>query len=291
MPPRPPAALILPAVVYIATVVGGALLLAVHLSLTDSIAGSLSGPFVGGENFRRALGDPLVRRALLNTLFISVTSQVIAVALGTVLATFFAREFRGKQVLLVLVLLPWAAPVALGAISWKWILDSLFSVLNWTLRAVPVIGPDAGPQWLGDQALAMTSVIGVNVWRSLPFAMVVVLAGLSAISAEIDDAATVDGAVGWRRMLHVTIPLLSPVIAITLLFGVVLTANGMAVVYVLTEGGPLNSTQVASTWAFETGIVSGALGPGAAISLTLLPLLAVTSVMILRFTGKVDLGT
>jgi len=288
---RPSVALIIPAVVYMATVVGGALLLAVHLSVTDSTAGSLTGRFVGDENFRQALGDPLVRRAAVNTLLISTVSQMIAMAVGTVLATFFARDFRGKHVLLVLVLLPWAAPIAFGAITWRWVFDPLVSVLNWTLRAVPVIGPSNGPTWLGEEGLAMTSVIGVNAWRSLPFAMVVVLAGLSTMPADIEDAAAVDGAVGWRKMRYVTIPLLLPVIVVTLLFGVVATANGLTVVYVLTGGGPLNSTQVIPTVAFATGVVSGALGLGAAIALTLLPLLVVAGVLILRSAGRVELGT
>jgi multiple sugar transport system permease protein len=287
---RRAAGLLTPAAVYLVAVVGGSLLLAAYLSTSDAAAGSLSGHFVGLGNFGRAWRDPVVRSALRNTVIVAVISQSLAILLGLVLASFLATRFRGRAVLLFLILLPWAAPVALGTLGWKWIFDSLFSVLNWALRAVPFVGVHAGPQWLGDPTLALVSIIAVETWRSIPFATVLLLAGFASLPSEVDDAARIDGAGGWRKLVHITVPLLTPVIAVVWLIGVVFVASGITVVEVLTAGGPLNSTHLASSWAFQTGIVFGELGPGAAISLLLFPLLAGASVLVLRAARRVDAG-
>lgn len=279
-----------PAVVFVLVLVGGPLLLAAWLSVTDATAGSLTGRFVGGDNFVAAWRSPLFRRSLWDTLVFTVVSQAVVVVLAKVLATFLVKPMRGRWVLRALILLPWASPIALGAIGWKWILDSLYSVVNWSLRFAHLIGPHDAPQWLGDPRLAMASIIAVHSWRILPFATVVMLAGLSSIPPEIEDAAKVDGVVGWRRIRHITVPMMLPVIVVALLFGIVFTATDMAVVYVITGGGPFNSTHVVASWAFQTGILSSALGSGAAISLYLLPLLVVAAVLMLRVANRADLG-
>lgn len=282
--------LLAPTGVYLLVVVGGSLLLALYLSSTDAGAGSLSGEFVGAGNFARAWGDPVVRGAVRNTVLVAFVAQSLATVLGLVLAWLLRRPFRGRTALLFLILLPWAAPVALGTLGWKWILDSLFSVLNWALHAAHLLAADNNPQWLGRPSLAMMAIIAVETWRAVPFATVVLLAGLACLPSEVEDAARVDGAGRWGTLIHVTIPLLAPVIVITWLIGVIFSASGMAVVQVLTGGGPFNSTHLTSSLAFQTGIVSGELGPGAAVSLLALPLLAAASVLVLRVARHVDVG-
>jgi multiple sugar transport system permease protein len=226
-------ALIAPAVVFIALLVGAPLVLSVYLSFTDATAGALSGPFVGFDNFTNEWGDPNFRRALRNTIVFTLLSNVIVVLGASVLSHFLVRDFRGKWVLRFLVLLPWAAPVALSTIGWLWIFDSLFSVVNWVLIHLGLVDEFNPPQWLGDPDLGLAAITTVHAWRLLPFATVIMIAGLASIPTEVDDAAKVDGAVGLKKLWYVTLPLLLPIALIAVLFGIVFTATDMSVVYIL----------------------------------------------------------
>jgi multiple sugar transport system permease protein len=313
-------ALIAPAVIFIGLLVGVPLGLAVYLSLTNATSGSLGGSWVGLDNFVHAWDSSNFRTALENTIIFTLASQVIVVVGAAILAHALIRPFKGRWLLRFLILLPWAAPVALSTIGFLWIFDSQFSVVNWTLvhdvlpggghlyLYKPVnwllgvidhlpwvhtgkIDPFNPPQWLGQATLAKLSIIAVQAWRILPFATVIFLAGLSSIPAEIEDAARIDGATGLRKFWHVTLPMQLPIAIVALLFGIVFTATDMTVVYILTNGGPFNSTQVLTTWAYQTGIVSSSLGEGAAVSLYLLPVLAVVAILMLRFARKVEVGT
>jgi multiple sugar transport system permease protein len=280
--------LIAPAVLFILALVGGPLVLAIYLSLTDATAGSLTGEFVGLRNFTSEWSDPNFQTALKNTLFFTVAANAVIVVGAALLSHFLVREFRGRWILRALVLLPWAAPVALSTIGFLWIFDSLFSVVNWVLIHAHLVDKFNPPQWLGDRENAMAAIIAVHAWRLLPFATVIMIAGLASIPAEVDDAAKIDGARGLRKLWYVTLPLQLPIALIAVLFGIVFTATDMAVVYILTRGGPFNSTQMLPMWAFQTGINSGALGQGAAIALYLLPLLAIVSVLMLFFARRVE---
>jgi multiple sugar transport system permease protein len=282
--------MIAPAIIFIAVLVGGPLLLAIYVSFTDASAGALSGDFVGLDNFARALRSTIFRRAMWNTFLFTLTSQVLVLLLGQLVANFLVKDFRGKWVLRMLILLPWAAPIALGVIGWKWIFDSLYSVLNWSLQAMQILSPAQFPQWLGEPNLALISIIGVHTWRILPFSTVIILAGLASIPRDVEEAALVDGATSWQKRIYVTLPMLLPIMTIALLFGIVFTATDMAVVYILTRGGPFNTTHVVSSWAFQVGILSGSTSSGAAISLFLVPILVVVSVVMLRFARRIDVG-
>jgi multiple sugar transport system permease protein len=286
----PSGAFLAPAGLYLGVVIAPALLLAVYLSTTDTVAGSLTGRFVGLGNFSRALQDPTALRALRNTAIVAVSSQMLATGLAVALAIFLARPFRGRRLVLFLILTPWAAPVALGTLGWRWIFDSLYSVLNWALEAAHLLQAGHHPQWLGDPELAMLSIVVVETSRSIPFATVVMLAGLASLPRELDDAARIDGAEGWRKFRYVTLPLLAPTIAVSVLIGMIFAASGMAVVQVLTAGGPVNSTHVTSTWAFQTGIMSGETGAGAAIALLSVPALAAASLLALRLVRRIEPG-
>src|SRR5712691_9439217 len=198
------------------------------------------------------------------------------------------KNFRGKWLLRFLILLPWAAPIALSLMAWKWMFDTSYSIFNWTLVHTHIKAPLDVPQYLAQPKLAMGSVIAVHAWRILPFAVVIFLAGLSSIPKEVDDAAAIDGATGFRKFWSVTLPLQLPIATVALLFGIVFTATDMAVVYILTQGGPPPSfsTEMVTTWSYKTGIESGSLGPGAAISLALLPVLAIVSIAMLVFARR-----
>jgi multiple sugar transport system permease protein len=283
--------LIAPAVLFIVVLVGGPLLLAIYLSFTNAIAGSLTGDFIGLENYRREWANPIFRDALKNTFIFTIVSQVIVLVLAKTLANFLVRDFRGKWFLRFLVILPWAAPISLGVMGWKWIFDSLYSSVNWIGQAVHILGANENPQWTGTPDLAMAAVITAHAWRLLPFATIIILAGLAGIPREVEDAAAVDGATGWRRLAYVTIPMLLPIMTIALLFGIVFTATDMVIVFLLANnGGPFNETHMLTTWAFTTGILTGGLGDGAAVALYLFPLLLLVAVLMLWFARRTEVA-
>jgi multiple sugar transport system permease protein len=290
--------LISPAVLFIALLIGAPLILAISLSFTDATAGSLTGDWVGFHNYTDEWQSENFRRALRNTIFFTLASQAVVLVGAAILAHYLIRPFRGRWFLRFLVLLPWAAPVALGTIAWLWIFESTLSVVNWSLvhlqtgpfdaLGIDLVDPLDPPQWLGRPNLAMASIIAVHSWRILPFATVIFIAGLASIPAEVDDAAKVDGATGIKKLIYVTLPLQLPIALVALLFGIVFTATDITVVYILTNGGPFNQTQMLTMWAFQTGIRGSSLGQGAAISLYLLPILVFVSVAMLWFARRAE---
>jgi multiple sugar transport system permease protein len=277
-----------PAILFIVAVVGFPFFLALFYSVSDITVGSQSMAFVGLENFKNVIQDPTFQQALWNTFVFAIVSNVIVLVLAKVLALALLKDFRGKWFVRLLILLPWVAPISLGSIGWLWILDSIYSIINWTLRAVGIFGPHTWPIWLGQPNLAMASVITVHVWRLLPLATVILLAGLSSIPQDIHDAAAVDGAGFWRHLFEITIPLVMPIMLVAVLFGIVFTFTDMIVIYVLTRGGPYDMTQVLASLAFFTGIDGGDLAQGAAIALFLFPVLAASAILLLRVARRAE---
>jgi ABC-type sugar transport system permease subunit len=279
---------LLPSVIYIVALVGVPFVLAVAFAVSDVTAGDPSFDYVGLRNFRRAFDDPVFWRSLGNTFLFTIVSMVLIVVLGKVLANILIADFHGKWVVRFLVLLPWTTPVALSSIAWLWMLDSIYSPIDWVMREIGILGPNGNMYWLGRPGLAMGSVIAVHVWRLTPLAAVIMMAGLVAIPRDIEEAARVDGAGYWRRMFEVTIPLVLPVAAVAALFGAIFTFTDMAVVRVLTRGGPNDSTQVLASWAFYRGIEGGDVGQGAAVALFLFPLLLAAAIAILRAVRRME---
>jgi multiple sugar transport system permease protein len=285
--------LIAPALIYIGAVIGVPFVLSLWFAVSDVTVSSAAGHYVGLENFRSAMGDPSFRRALRNTFLFAVVSQVIVVILATTLAVALQKDFRGKWIVRLLILLPWVAPVSLGSIGWLWILDSIYSVINYGLyHWLHVCGPEPGmtacPVWLGQPSLAMASIIGVQVWRTLPLATVINLGGLSSIPQDIHDAANIDGAGFFRTMFQITIPLVLPILLVAVLFGFVFAFTDMIVVYVLTRGGPFDTTQVLASLAFFKSVDGGDLGGGAAVALFLFPVLAAAAVGMLHMARRAE---
>jgi multiple sugar transport system permease protein len=194
----------------------------------------------------------------------------------------------------MLIMLPWATPIALGTIGWLWFLDSKFSPVDWVLQSMGLLGPGTllGPgrhlNYLGREGLAMASVITVQVWRLLPLAAVILMAALTSIDRDLIDQAEVDGASFLRIHFQVKLPLIMPIMSIALLFSLIITFGDMVVVYVLTRGGPVYYTQVLATWAYYKGIEGGALGEGAATALFLFPLLLAVAILILRTARRTE---
>jgi multiple sugar transport system permease protein len=273
-----------PAIVYILALVGFPFVLSIIYAFTDISTGNPQLNLVGFDTFVRVIEDPVFREALWNTFRFATVSNLIVVILATGLAEVLTRDFKGKWFVRFLVLLPWVAPVSLATITWLWTLDSIFSPIDWLLRELGLITENM--YWLGRPDLAVWAVIIVQAWRIVPLAAVIVMAGLVAIPDEINDAVAVDGAGTWRKMFQVTIPLLAPIIAVAVLFGVILSISDMSLVYILTRGGPTNSTQTLSTYAFIKGIEGGSLAQGAAIALFLLPVLIGITAVVLRLARR-----
>ena len=204
-------------------------------------------------------------------------------ALGALL---LLRPFPGRKIVRALIILPWAVPVALATVAWQWMFDSLYSVINWTLIAAGLIDRANAPNWLGNPDLAMLSIIVVNGWRFFPFAIVIFLAGITAVPQDVIDAATVDGAGFWRRNYQIILPMILPIMTIGLVFGIVFTFTDLSIVFLMTNGGPVGATSVLGFAGFQTGIVSGDVSHGAAISLFMLPVLLVIVVVMLRFIRR-----
>ncbi|HEX9355834.1 MAG TPA: sugar ABC transporter permease [Streptosporangiaceae bacterium] len=283
-------ALVTPAVVYLVLVVAYPLVLAFLYAFSDVTTGSQSLHFVGFQTFIAAVKDPVFLTSLSNTVIFTAASQFLVVVLSTVLAFVLTANFRGRWFVRFLVLMPWTTPVALSSVIWLWMLDSIFSPFDWFAQVLGIVPPGGHIVFLGQSGLAMGSVIALQTWRIMPLATVILMAGLSAIPSEVSDAAEVDGAGFWRRLFGITLPLLSPVMTVALLFGIVFTFTDMAVVYVLTGGGPGNATQVLSSWAFYKGINGGDLGVGAADALFMFPVLLGLAAIMLRLASRAEVG-
>lgn len=256
--------------------------------MSDVTVASRQVHFVGLENFRRIVESATFWTALRNSVIFTVVSQFFLVVFANILAVALSANFRGKWLVRLLILLPWVAPISLGAIGWLWIYDSIYSIINWTARAVGILGPNDWPIWLGQPILAMTSIIIVQIWRIVPLATVIILAGLSSIPNDINDAAAMDGAGFWRRTFQITFPLVMPITLVAVLFGVIFTFTDMIVVFVLTRGGPYDQTQVLATWAFFTGIQGGDLTGGAAVSLFLFPVVVAVAILFLNVARRAE---
>lgn len=278
-----------PAVIYIVLLVGFPFLLSMYYSVSDATVGNTVVRFVGLENFERITHSNTFWRSMLNTFVFTLASQILVVILAKILAMALYKDFRGKWLVRLLILLPWVAPISLGTIGWLWIFDPVYSIINWTLRELSMLPADTWPIWLGQPKLAMMSIVLVDVWRLLPLATVIILAGLSSIPQDIHDAAEMDGAGFWRHLFQINIPLVIPIMLIALLFGVVFTFTDMIIVFVLTRGGPFDTTQVLASLAFFTGVPGGDLAEGAAISLFLFPLLVAVVILLLTIARRTEI--
>ncbi|HEX5210395.1 MAG TPA: sugar ABC transporter permease [Pseudolabrys sp.] len=280
------AILVSPAILYVLLLVGVPFLMAVYYSLSAYTIYDPSWSFVGLSNFEDIIQNPTFRETLYNTFIFTFGSQILGLILGKFGALVLLRPFPGRKLVRALIILPWAVPVALATVAWQWMFDSLYSVINWSFIALGFITRDEAPNWLGTPHLAMLSVIVVNAWRFFPFAIVIFLAGITAVPQDVLDAATVDGAGFWRRNYQIIVPMILPIVAIGLIFGIVFTFTDLSIVFLMTQGGPIGATSVLGFAGFQTGITSGDVSHGAAISLFMLPVLLVVVIFMLRFIRR-----
>jgi multiple sugar transport system permease protein len=282
------AAMFGPAILYIVLLIGAPFVLAVFYAFSDARIGSNELHYVGLENFRSILQSPSFHQAVKNSIVFTISAQIIVIICSNILSIALEKKFRGRGLVRFLILLPWVAPVSLGTIGWKWILDSIYSVITWVLIWAHLVKPYDAPMWLGQPRLAMASVVLVHCWRLIPFSTVILLAGRTAIPKEIPEAAAIDGAGFWRTLFQITLPMMRPIISVAVLFGTIFTFTDMTVVYILTAGGPFDSTQTLPSLAFATGIQGSDLAAGAAISLFLVPVLVAIAYLMLRVANRTE---
>lgn len=260
----------LPAAVLLLLFLTYPLGLGVWLGFTDTKIGR-GGEWIGLENYAFLWGDSVTRLALFNTLFYTVVASIAKFVLGLWLAILLNEHIPFKTFFRTVILLPYIVPTALSAIAFWWIYDSQFSIVSWVLVKAGLI--DTYIDFLGDPWNARLSTIAANIWRGVPFVAITLLAGLQTISPTLYEAGAIDGASGWQRFRYITLPLLTPIIAVVMTFSVLFTFTDFQLIYVLTRGGPLNATHLMATLSFQRAIPGGALGEGAAIAIAMIPFL------------------
>jgi multiple sugar transport system permease protein len=277
-------AFVTPALLLIGLLVAYPFGMAIYFATSNAFIGRPS-HFVGLANFIALWQSDSFRQTFQNAFVFTGLAVAFKVGLGIVLALLLNEQLWFKRMIRGAVLLPWVIPTALSTLGWWWMFNSLYSVVNWTGINLGLMDPP-GPNWLGQKYYAMAAVVMVNVWRGLPFFAITILAGLVSIPKELYEAAEADGAGPVSRFWHVTLPLLKPVLAIVVLFSTIFTFSDFNIVYVLTQGGPINSTHLFATLARQVGLESGQIGQGAAISLYLFPVLVLVVWIQLRFVRK-----
>ena len=277
--------LLAPTVLLLGLFIAYPFVMGVWLSLSSTSVGN-PGEFVGLKNFVKAWNDSIFRTAFWNTAWYTAWATVFKLSLGMWLALLLNRHFRGKRLVRASMLLPFIVPTVLSTFAWRWMFDPTFSVLNWLLFRAGAITTKL--PFLSDGAYGMWCAIGVNTWRGMPFFAITLLAGLQTINPDLHEAASLDGANGWNRFWHVTWPLLKPVTIVVVVFSIIQTFSDFQLIYVLTGGGPANSTHLIATYAYQVGVATGLLGEGAAISLFMLPVLFVVVWLQLRYLRRLD---
>ena len=244
--------------------------LGIWLGFTDTQIGR-PGIFIGLENYDSLWNDSVFWLSVFNTILYTSVASVVKFALGLWLALILNERLPFKAFFRAIVLLPWVVPTVLSAIAFWWIYDAQFSIISWALMKLDLISTPIN--FRGDRNLARASVIAANIWRGIPFVAITLLAGLQTISPSLYEAATLDGASGWQRFWHVTLPMLTPIIAVVMTFSVLFTFTDFQLIYVLTRGGPVNATHLMATLSFQRAIPGGHLGEGAAIAIAMIPFL------------------
>ena len=287
--------LLAPMLIVVFGLIGYPFLLSLWFSVTDRLLASTDYSFVGLENYSKLLADPIFRRTLFNTFNYTVTAVVFKLLLGLILALTLREINRFRRVFRALFMLPWVVPSSLSVLAWVVMFDSQLSVITWFLKVTRLLGVlqtlgvvpmgDRIP-WVGKPHLAMAAIQTVNIWRGIPFFAMIILAGLLTIPKDLYEAAEVDGANSWQKFWAVTLPHLTPVLIVVTLFSFVRTLGDFQIVWILTKGGPQNSTHLVATYSFLKAIRSADLGQGAAAAAFLFPFLSALIWLQLRYSQR-----
>jgi ABC-type sugar transport system permease subunit len=221
---------------------------------------------------------------IVHTVELAVVAVTIKVFIGLTMALCLNEEFPGRTFMRALLFLPWVLPSFVAGFLWRWLLDDQNGLFNWALLNLHLI--PAPVSWLGQAATAMPAVIGTVVWKGFPFFGITYLAGLQAISSEQYEAAMVDGASTFQRFVFITLPGLRHVMIVTIMLSLIWTSNTFDLVYIMTNGGPSNATQVFSLLTYNLGVAQGRIGDASVIPLMALPIFAGLIVILTRYMER-----
>lgn len=277
-------ALLLPAALLMVVLVGVPFLRALWLSFHKKLLGAEAAPWIGLQNYSTLIADPTFWQAVENTFIFTIGSIACKLVLGISIALVLNEALPLRNLWRSIVMLPYAMPTLVSVLVWKWMYNDVAGVLNYLATQANLT--DHPILWLGDPKIALPSVIAVNVWRGFPFFVITILAGLQTVPQELYDAAKVDGAGVWARFRQVTVPSILPVIAVVTLFSTILTFNDFSIIWILTQGGPGNATQVLATLTYKISIPGLELGKGVAVSVLMLPILVGLIVLLNRFIAR-----
>jgi multiple sugar transport system permease protein len=266
--------LLIPTLLILLVFVAYPFLYGIWLSLSDATIGN-AGKFVGLQNFNTLLQDSIFRQTVANTFLYTFVTVIFKGTLGIAMALVLNNPLPFRQAMRAAMLLPWVVPTVLSTLAWLWMFDATYSVFNWVGIHVGLCHPGTCPNWLGTAPFPMISIMLVNIWRGIPFFGISLLAGMQAIPEELYEAASIDGANAFYRFWQITLPLLRPVTTVVVLISLILTFADFQIIYILTRGGPTNSTQVFATYAYQVGLQGTQIGEGAAISLFMFPILCI----------------
>jgi multiple sugar transport system permease protein len=267
--------LVVPLIVLIGGLIAYPFFYAIYLSMQNKAETA----FVGFRNFEFLFKRDTFWMVVQQSFVFALSAVFFKALFGFILAHLIhALPDKRQRLWRGLMLIPWVMPPALSTLGWWWLFDPSYSAINWLLNSIGA----ASVAWLSEPFWARFAVILVNIWYGSPFFMIMYLAGLKSVPADLYEAAAIDGANSFQRMIYVTIPMMRNIIAVTALFSIIVTFANFDIVRVLTNGGPRNMTDLFGTWAFKLGIGSGDIPLAAAVSLFLFPLLAILAVFILR---------
>jgi len=279
---------VLPAALLVLVIIAYPFVTAIWIGFTNKTVAGPPPSFIGLQNYITCLQRSDFWRTLLGTMIFAAGTMILSLLLGVGLGLALNRIRRGRDTLGAIMLLPWIVPTVISTLVWLWMFNPFAGVLNYILMELGWVNQPVS--WLGVPILAMISVIVVSAWRNIPYFGVITLAGIKEIPQELYEASEIDGANAFQQFLYVTVPALKGILFVysTLLF--VQTAYDFAVVYLLTRGGPVGSTEVLSVKSFMTAFETGQMGLGVAIPVIVFPLFApwvmvVTRRMITRWAG------
>jgi multiple sugar transport system permease protein len=274
---------LIPVILYLLIFFGYPLYYSITVSLQDyNLQTEYTGiaPFIGLVNYLDVWQDVTVRAAAWHTLIFTVGSIVPQFLIGLGLALFFAKKFPLSRFLRSLMLLPWLLPLVVSGTVWKWLFDETNGIIDQMLAGLHLLPAHYG--WLTTPGWALAAIIITNIWIGIPFNMVLIYSGLQGISGEVYEAAAIDGANKWQQFWYITVPLLRPVIGVVLLLGLIYTLKVFDVVYVMTGGGPANTTQIFATWSYNLSFSQQLFGQGAALGNVILIISLVVALIYLR---------
>lgn len=280
---------VLPALVYMMVFVGYPIIRNLILSFQDVTMKTLIAPekpFAGLENYQAIFQDQVFWGSLRNTLLFTVSCLVVQFLIGFLLALFFTQNFSIAKPIRGLLMMPWMIPITVTALIFKFIFGTDVGILNYILSGLGLIGENV--EWLTTPGTAMFAIVCANIWIGIPFNMILISTGLTTIPKELYESASIDGANKIQRFFRITLPLLAPTIESVLILGFIYTFKVFDLVYVMTSGGPVNSTHMLSTYSYKLSFEMFKYSKGSSVANVLFVILLLVGVVYLKVTKEGD---